>query len=217
MKTIILIVAMFSLESAGAFADTIRLADGSTVEGELGAPAEITVKTAAGEKRVPFTLLSPELQKQYWRKAAEDAARAMALEASSTAPVTDDDLSGLANEVNLDTWAQATAVGSFRDKAEKRGPGGLVVTKAFNAIEENWVTVYSPKDPVGQSGNWDSQVAKARLMQDRPLQFVQKRWLEAFIKAGEAVSKRDSGQFALLVRELKRSPLNLAMVGEKIP
>jgi hypothetical protein len=211
MHTFKLIVAMFSLGTAATLADTIHLADGSTIDGELGAPAEITVKTPSGEKRVAFALLPPEVQKQYWRKAAEDAARAAAAESSFNAPVTDEDLAALANEVNLDTWAQAAAIGSFRDKPEKRGQGGLVATKAFNAIEENWVSVYSPKDSVGQTGNWDTQVSHARALEERAAQFVQKRWLEVFIKAGEALGRRDSNEFALLVRELKRSPLNIAM------
>ncbi len=208
---------MFSLGLPAALADAIHLADGSILEGELGAAVEIAVKTASGEKRVPFALLSPDLQKQYWRKAAEEATLTAAAEAGSNTPVTDEDLASLANEVSLETWVQAAAIGSFRDKAEKRGSGGLVTNKGFNAISENWVTVYSPKDPVGQAGNWDAQVARARALKEHPIQFVQKRWVEAFIKAGEAVSKRDSNQFALLVRELKRSPVNVAAVTEKIP
>jgi hypothetical protein len=124
--------------------------------------------------------------------------------------MTADELLNLANEVNLDTWEQVASIGSFRDRPEKRGTGGLVVTKAFNAIEENWVTVYSPKDPVGQAGNWDAQVARARQLQTPGTQFMQRRWLELFIKAGEAVSRRDSNEFASMVRELKRSPLTTA-------
>jgi hypothetical protein len=84
------------------------------------------------------------------------------------------------------------------------------VTKAFNAIEENWVSVYSPKDTVGQAGNWDAQIARAKALQERAPQFLQKRWLAVFIKAGEAIARRDSNEFALLVRELKRSPLSVA-------
>jgi hypothetical protein len=86
----------------------------------------------------------------------------------------------------------------------------LVVTKAFNAIEENWVSIYSPKDPVGQAGNWGQQLARARELQASAHQFIQRRWLEVFIKAAEAVGRRDSNEFALQVRELKRSSLPMA-------
>ena len=34
---------------------------------------------------------------------------------------------------------------------------------------------------------------------------MQRRWLELFIKAGEAVARRDSNEFAAAIRELKRS------------
>ena len=37
--------------------------------------------------------------------------------------------------------------------------------------------------------------------------FMQRRWLENFIKAGEAVARQDSNEFAMAVRELKRNPL----------
>ncbi len=215
MKTIHLIVGMFSLATTPAvLADTLRLSDGTTLEGELGAPTEITFKTAAGEKRIPFALLPPEVQKLYGRDAVEKAAPATAEQPSPAAPVAvlaaDEEFAALANDVNLDTWEQVTAIGSFRDRAEKRGAGGLVVTKAFNAIEENWVSVYSPKDAVGQAGNWAAQIAQAKLLQERAPQFLQNRWLAVFIKAGDAVARRDSKEFALLVRELKRSPLSTA-------
>jgi hypothetical protein len=64
-----------------------------------------------------------------------------------------------------------------------------VVTKAFNALDENWVSVYSPKDAVGTAGNWNEQIARARALQERTTQFLQRRWLELFIRAGEAVGK----------------------------
>ena len=160
MKTLHLLVGMFSLGTLTTQADVLRLTDGTVLEGELGAPTEIIVNTAAGEKRVPFSLLSPEVQQRYWRKAAEQAALTSAVPQHFA--VTADDLSFLGAEVNLDTWEQVAAIGSFRDKPEKRGTGGLVVTKAFNALEENWTSVYSPKDPVGEQRNWDVQVAKAR-------------------------------------------------------
>ena len=211
MKTIHLIVGMFSLATTPAvLADTIRLSDGTTVEGELGAPTEITVKTADGEKRVPFAMLPLEVQQRYGRKAPDKETPAAAEQPVPAAPALgiDEGVSALANEVNLDTWEQVAAIGSFRDRPEKRGSGGLVVTKAFNAIEENWVSIYSPKDAVGLAGNWDAQVVRARALQERAPQFLQKRWLTLFIKAGEAVARRDSNEFALLVRELKRSSLS---------
>lgn len=214
MKTIHLIVGMFPLAlTAAALADTIRLSDGTTLEGELGAPVEIIINTAAGEKRVPFALLPPEVQKLYRGPSAEKpAAVAPAEQPAPVAAVvgTEEEFAALANEVNLDTWEQVTAIGSFRDRAEKRGTGGLVVTKAFNAIEENWGSVYSPKDVVGQAGNWDAQISRAKALQERAPQFLQKRWLALFIKAGEAIARRDSNEFAQLVRELKRSPLSVA-------
>jgi hypothetical protein len=215
MKTI-LTVAMFSLGTVmmtTASAEPIQLADGTVIEGALGAPAEITVKTATGEKRIPFSMLPADVQGRYWRKAAEQSALAAAAShtAASSATVADEELAALANEVNLATWEQVTAIGSFRDKPEKRGTGGLVVTKAFNAIEENWVSVYSPKDGVGLAGNWDAQVARAKTLAERAPQFLQKRWLALFVRAGEAVAHRDSDAFAAAVREMKRNPLNPAV------
>jgi hypothetical protein len=65
--------------------------------------------------------------------------------------------------------------------------------------------VYSPKDAVGAAGNWNEQVARARVLAARTPQFMQKRWLELFIRAGEAVARRDSNEFAVALRELKRS------------
>jgi hypothetical protein len=142
------------------------------------------------------------------------------LEVGLTVPVKDEDLAALANEVNLDTWVQAAALASFQDQPDKRDASGAVTTKAANAIEENWVAVYSPKDAVGEAGNWDAQTVRARQMHERAIQYVQKRWLELFIKTGEAVARRDSSQFAHLVRELQKSPVNLAdagRVGQKFP
>ena len=192
MKTnsIALIVSLssFAFGAAVLRAEPIRLGDGSVLEGTLGAPASVVVKTADGEQRVPFNLLAPELQKLYWPKA--DGAVAGAL---VNGPVADEELDGLANEVSLEAWTQIAAIGSFRDKPERRGAGGLVVAKAFNAIEENWVSVYSPKDTVGAAGNWNDQVARARSLLVRAPQFMQKRWLELFIRAGSR-GRRDSNE-----------------------
>ncbi len=80
------------------------------------------------------------------------------------------------------------------------------MTKAFNALEENWVSVYSPRDPVGQAHDGDAApLAKAKALEGRPVQFLQKRWLATFIKAAEAVAVRDSNEFAAAVRELKKT------------
>ena len=197
--TLIVSLSTLALGSAFLSADTIRLNDGTTIEGQLRAPVEVTVQTATGDKKVAFALLPAELQKLYWAKAAESD------EPVAPGPVTDEELAALANDVNLETWVQVAGIGSFRDKAEKRGVGGLVTSKAFNALDETWVTVYSPKDPVGEARNWDEPVSRAKQILARNPQFLQRRWLEAFVKAGEAVARRDSTEFALLVRELKRS------------
>ncbi len=208
MKTLHLIVGMFSLGTVATQADVLRLTDGTVLEGELGEPSEVIVKTAAGEKRIAFSLLPPEVQQRYWRQAAEQAALANA--AAIVANVTATDLAALAEEVNLNTWEQVASISSFRDKPEKRGTGGLVIVKAFNALEANWNSVYSPKDPVGEEGNWDAQVTKARQLLSQTNVFIQRRWLESFIKAGEAVARRDSNEFAVMIRELKGNPLATA-------
>ncbi len=203
-------VTLFPLGTIAVHADVIRLADGRVIDGQIAEPAEVTIKTATGAQKVAFGLLSADLQKIYWPKMAETRAVAEAkalADAKVVAPVSDDDLTALANEVNLETWQQVAAIGSFRDKPEKRGTGGLVVTKAFNALDENWVTVYSPKDPVGEAWNWNDQMTRAKAMQERSPQFMQRRWLELFIKAGAAVESRDSNEFALAVREMKRNPI----------
>ena len=201
------LAAVFSLGTLSVFAEAIRLNDGTVLDGTPGVPTEVTIKTATGEKRIAFALLPVELQKTYWAKAGEPAPVAAA---PATALVGDDEIAALANEVNLETWAAVASIGSFRDKSEKRGSGGLVTTKAFNAIEENWPTVYSPKDPVGEARNWTEQLAHARALVERNPQFMQRRWLDLFIKAGEAVARRDSNEFALAVRELKRERLSVS-------
>lgn len=214
MKNIITIVAMFSLGSiAGVNAAPVQLADGTTIEGQLGQPAEVIVHTANGERRVAFAALAPEVQRLYWQKPVETAAAPVkAAPVLASATTLDEDLAALANEVNLSTWEQIASMASFRDRAEKRGSGGLVVTKGANALSQTWVSVYSPKDPVGVAGNWDAQVTKARALQERSTQFIQKRWLDLFIQAGEAVAKRDSDEFAAAVREFKRWPLAVAAI-----
>ena len=192
--------AAATLFPAVAFADVIRLNDGTVVEGELGAPAEVAIQTASGPKRVAFALLPTEVQRQYWQKGAENG------EAAEAGPVTSDDLTTLANEVSLASWQQVTASATFRDPA-----------KGANAIEQSWVNVYSPKDPVGESGNWNTQLARARALQARSGQFSQKHWLEVFIRTGEALDRRDAKEFAALVGELEHAPLAVALAAGKYP
>ena len=201
----ILIVSLSSWLLAAALpvcADTIPLADGTVLNGELAPPAEVVVKTASGERRVAFALLPVEMQTIYWAQAADLKNEA---QPATGAPVSDEEIAGISNEVNLKAWSHVATISSFRDKPEKRDNHGLLVTKAFNAIDENWASVYSPKDAVGQTGNWSGPLAKARAMQARTVQAVQKRWLDTFIKAAEAVAARDSGEFSAQVRELKRT------------
>jgi|GEM_PF-3798616 len=181
-----------------AQADQIRLNDGTTYEGELGAPEVVNVHTATGIVKVPFAALPAEIQRTYWQKAAEPVA---------AGPVTNDDLAALSASVHLKTWAQVTAFGSFRDKAEKRGAGGLVVTKAWNAIDENWAGVYTAGHALAQKKSWDEALDRAKALLGRQPQYLQKRWLEAFVAAAEAVNHRDSAEFARQMRTLKQSPL----------
>ena len=201
----ILIVSLSSWLLAASLpvrAEAIQLTDGTVLNGELTPPTEVIVKTATGEQKVAFALLPVDLQKVYWAKGVEVKSDA---QTQAPTPVSDEEIASLSNEVNLEAWAHVASIGSFRDKSEKRGTGGLVVTKAFNAIEENWASVYSPKDAVGQAGDWSGPLAKARAFQARPVQFVQKRWLDSFIKAAEAVAVRDSNEFAAQIRDLKRT------------
>ena len=99
--------------------------------------------------------------------------------------VTNDELAALANEVNLAAWTQAA---SSRD---------------FTTIDETWVSVYSPKDPVGEARNWTPQVAAARALAASATKAGHKRWLDLFIKAGEAVARNDGIQFVAAVRALE--------------
>ena len=199
---IVSLSSWFLAASVPIRAEAIQLTDGTVLNGELAPPTEVVVKTATGQQKVAFALLPVDLQKVYWTKAVEMKSDA---QTQAATPVSDEEIASLSNEVNLEAWAHVASIGSFRDKPEKRGPGGLVVTKAFNAIEENWASVYSPKDAVGQAGDWSGPLAKGRAFQARPIQFVQKRWVDSFIKAAEAIAVRDSNEFATHVRDLKRA------------
>ena len=106
--------------------------------------------------------------------------------AFAAAPVANEELSALANDVNLSAWVQVAA------------------SPDFATIEEGWVAVYSPKDAVGMARDWDLQLAQARSLATRATQPRQKRWLQLFIKAGEAVARKDSVRFIASVRSLGR-------------
>lgn len=191
-------VVLLGVMALTAQADIIRLNDGTTYDGELGAPEVVNVQTASGPVKVRFAALPPELQKQYWQKN---------LEPVEAGPLSIEDLATLSASVHLKTWAQVTSFGSFRDKPEKRGAGGLIVTKAWNAIEENWAGVYPPGHALAQTRHWQESIDRAKAMLARQPQFLQKRWLETFISAAEALDRRDSAEFARQVRALKQSPL----------
>ena len=118
-----------------------------------------------------------------------------------------DEIAALAASVNAKVWAQVTAYGSFRDKAERRGTGGLVVAKAFNAIEENWDGVYPAGHVLAQTRHWQDASDRAKAMLLRPNQYLQKRWLESFVEAAAAVQRRDSAEFARHMRALRQHPL----------
>ncbi len=194
----------FSLGTLSTNAESIRLNDGTVIEGNFVAPTHVTIQTPFGDREVPFALLPAESQKLYWNKAP---VLAKAPETTNPAVVSDEEIAGLAAAVNLETWSQVAAIGSFRDRPEKRGSGGLVVTKAFNAIEENWASVYPAEHPLGMVLSWSTQVAAAKALMSQNPQFLQKRWLERFIRAGEAIERRDSNEFATAIRELKKSTL----------
>jgi hypothetical protein len=193
-----MVVSLGMLAATGR-ADLIRLNDGTAYQGELAAPVSVTIKTADGDQVVPFAQLPPHLQAAYWKKG--EAAAPIA------GPVQNDELAALSASVNLKTWSLVTAYGSFRDKPERRGTGGLVVTKAFNALEENWNGVYPAGHALAQTRHWQGALDRAKTLLARPNQYLQKRWLEAFIEAAAAVQRRDSAEFARNVRFLRQHPL----------
>ncbi|MEO8353049.1 MAG: hypothetical protein ABI680_15065 [Chthoniobacteraceae bacterium] len=208
MKTNLLptLAVAFSLGTLSTNAESIRLNDGTVIEGNFAAPTHVTIQTPLGDRAVPFAPLPVEIQKVYWNT-EQRVATVPAPATPTLAPVTDEEIASLAAAVNLEIWSQVASIGSFRDKGEKRGSGGLVVTKAFNAIEENWASVYGEDHPLGAIRSWSTQVAAAKALLERNPQFLQRRWLERFIRAGEAVEKRDSNEFATAIRELKKNAL----------
>ena len=107
------------------------------------------------------------------------------IESTATGVVIGEELTSLANEVNLWTWTQ------------------LARSRDLTAIEESWVVVYSPKDPVGVARDWGTQVKRARSLNTRTATSVQKRWLGLFIKAGEAVERKDTAQFTVALHALE--------------
>ena len=98
--------------------------------------------------------------------------------------VSNEELAALANDVNLPVWMQ------------------LALSRSFTSVEEGWVAVYSPKDPVGAAGDWSAQLRIARALAGRTNTSGQRRWLELFVKAGEAVSRKDAVQFTAALRGL---------------
>lgn len=105
-----------------------------------------------------------------------------------TSAVTGDELAALANDVNLPAWAQ------------------LALSPSFTSIEEGRVAVYSPKDAVGTARDWDTQVKVARHLAGRTRTPGQRHWLNLFIKAGEALARKDALRFASAVRALESEP-----------
>lgn len=99
--------------------------------------------------------------------------------------LTTDEIVALANEVNLTAWTQ------------------LAVSRDFTSIEEGWVSVYSPKDAVGVARDWSVQVKMARSLVGRANRANQRRWLELFIEAGEAVRRKDTTHFTAALRALQ--------------
>lgn len=99
--------------------------------------------------------------------------------------VTGEELAALANDVNLPAWMQ------------------LALSRDFTSIEEGWVTVYLPKDPVGAARDWSEQVKTARSLSVRAGKTEQRRWLGLFIKAGEAIGRRDASQLSATLRALQ--------------
>lgn len=99
--------------------------------------------------------------------------------------VSNDELADLSNAVNLPAWIQ------------------LAMGRDFSTIEEHWTAVYSPKDSVGAARDWSAQITEARSLSTRATQAGQKRWLGLFIKAGEAVGRKNAPQLAVALRALE--------------
>lgn len=132
-------------------------------------------------------------------RADADAAAEVQVESIVSGVLTADELAALANEVNLPAWTQ------------------LAITRNFTTIEEGWASVYSPRDAVGVARDWSAQVKMARLLTARANKATQRRWLELFIKAGEAVSRNDAIQFtaALRAMESESSPDRIAFAASR--
>jgi hypothetical protein len=113
--------------------------------------------------------------------------------------VSNEELTALANDVNLAAWTQ------------------LAASRDFTTIEEGWVAVYSPKDPVGAARNWSVQVQAARSLTVRASGASQKRWLSLFIRAGEAVGRKNTDQFTAALRALQSDsqPGSIAFVSDQ--
>lgn len=99
--------------------------------------------------------------------------------------VSNDELAALSNAVNLPAWIQLAMGGDF------------------STIEEHWAAVYSPKDSVGAARDWSGQTTEARSLAARATHAGQKRWLGLFIKAGEAVGRKNAPQLTTALRALE--------------
>lgn len=102
-----------------------------------------------------------------------------------------EELSALANVVNLPAWTQVAASADFA------------------SIEEHWSAIYSPRDDVGSARNWSAQLAQARAVGPKLTTSEQRRWLDLFLQAGEAIARQDAPRFASAVRGLAAQPLPL--------
>jgi hypothetical protein len=124
--TLIVTLSTLAFAASVGRAETIHLNDGTVLEGEISAPSEVVVKTAEGERRVAFSLLSPEAQKAAWAKwtvatTKSEASPAVAA-AGSSAPLTEDDLAVLAAEVNLDTGRKSPQSALSETNLRSAGP-----------------------------------------------------------------------------------------------
>lgn len=115
------------------------------------------------------------------------------LDVRAEAPATgglSSEMAVLANEVDLAAWVQIAAAGEIA------------------SLDEAWVTVYSPMDPVGAARSWGEQVAQARTISASTHDAREKRWLELFIAAGTAIDRHDAHAFSAALRAVvKEQPL----------
>ena len=120
-------------------------------------------------------------------------------EPSVLGTVSSGELTVISDDANLTAWIQ------------------LAKGQALNPLEESWSAIYSPKDKVGVAGNWRVQLTQARSLAARATHPNQKRWLNLFIRACEAVERRDAPRFssALCGLEVHRTLDSTALVPER--